>query len=335
MSDAALRELERAHEAAPDDLQVARAYLRALEQRGEQGERLHGLWALLLREHYGVTFPEDLFEAWEFFSVLAEERGVSDPRRVLWDLGFVLGGPFDLIVEGLADLEPAELPWVMHFRYYLDPPEFFTVAFGDSDGLHWGYWFDDPDAASKPVVCSYYTNDAYDITECGTTLLEALDEELTWFVQEAEENPDAFAEGDQEAASVVIERLELWHERSPPPQLERNPTLPTVDGMGLVVSGVTPDALMSVDALAELADNLEEAKHLLESAREDLEAGRLLDALQVARALWARHGANPIHTQAAELLASCYEALDRPILAWVTRSQAPHRSIPSVDLLAD
>lgn len=335
MSDAALRRLERAHEAAPEDPDTARAYLRALEQRGERGERVHALWALLLRERYGVSFPPDLFQAWEFCRDLAEERGQADVRSVLWGLGIQLGGPFDLIARGLAELEPPELPLVMHVRYYLDPPEFFTVAFGDSDGLHWGYWFDDPDGGARPVVCSYYNNDAYEITECGATLLEAVEQELAELVELAEDDEeDEHGEDERLVAPMneVRSRIGRWHERYPPPEVEREPSVPTFEGMGLVLPGVSPADVLPLEVLYELAEDPEEAKPLLDQARGDLEQGRLHTALQIARALWTMQGAFDLHPEAAELMARCYEGLDRPTLAWVTRTQALHRSIPSVNV---
>jgi len=109
--------------------------------------------------------------------------------------------------------------------------------------------------------------------------------------------------------------------------------LPTFDGMGLVVPDVSPEDLMPVEVLAELADDLGEAMQLLEPGRGDLRAGRLVDAIQIARALWTMVGSRSIHTEAAELLGQCYEALGRPTLAWVARTQARHRSLPNVDLL--
>ena len=62
---------------------------------------------------------------------------------------------------------------LLHWRYYNDPPEFFTLLLGDMDGLHWGYYLDDS-ATQSGCVASYYTNDAFELMPDGDTLFEAL-----------------------------------------------------------------------------------------------------------------------------------------------------------------
>ena len=65
---------------------------------------------------------------------------------------------------------------LLHWRYYNDPPEFFTVLLGGIDGLHWGYYLDDPtthlSAGPQAGVASYYTNDAFELMTDGDTLFE-------------------------------------------------------------------------------------------------------------------------------------------------------------------
>ena len=81
-----------------------------------------------------------------------------------------LEGPFK-ILAGQADAPPDG--WRLGTRYYDDPPEFFTVFSGDTDGLHWGYWFDDPDNSPSCCVAEYFSRDAFELTEDGETLFEA------------------------------------------------------------------------------------------------------------------------------------------------------------------
>src|SRR5262249_53787432 len=44
---------------------------------------------------------------------------------------------------------------------------------GDIDGLHWGYYLDDP-ATGPSCVASYYNNDSFELMTDGNTLFEAL-----------------------------------------------------------------------------------------------------------------------------------------------------------------
>jgi tetratricopeptide (TPR) repeat protein len=341
MSDEALRQLQRVHEESPGDFKAARSYLRALDQAGERGERLHGLWALLLREHYGVTFPPSLFQAWEFFVDLAAEAGADDPRYVLEDMGFTLSGPFQLIHLGLGNLDPPEVPLIMSWRYYMDPPEFFTVAHGEADGLHWGYWFDDPDAGAQPLVCSYFEDGAYEFSHDGSSLLCALDAHLAADLEGVEEELRRFPERGEvaeEAAryQALRERIARLREDFPqPPEVARATSVPTFGGMDLVVPGATPEQLLPADPLYQRASAGEDAAELVGEGEACLAEGNLPRAIQIANAAWIMRGCRPQHERAAELLARCYEALERPTLAWVARTQAKHRSIPSVDLLEE
>lgn len=339
MSDEALRQLQRAHEESPQDAEAARRYLRALELAGQEGPARYGPWETLLREHYRVTFPRSLFEAWDFFRALAAEQGAEDPRYVLEELGFTLSGPFQLLHLGLADLEPPEVPLLMSWRYYMDPTEFFTVAHGEADGLHWGYWFDDPDAGSAPLVCSYFEDGAYEFSQDGSSLLVALDAHLAADSEELEEDFERAPEDEELAREVAIyralrERIARWHEESPPPpEVERATTVPTFGGMDLVVPGVTPAELLPADPLYYHASEGEDPAALVSEGEACLAEGDFGRAIQIANAAWIMRGCRREHPRAAELLARCYEELGRPTLAWVARTQAKHRSIPSVDLL--
>ena len=86
-----------------------------------------------------------------------------------------LMGPFEFLKKFARQPENP----LKDARYYNDPPEFLTVASGGTDGLHWGYYIDDPHAPTFPVV-SYYSNDAFELKIAGKTLFEALREEIKW-----------------------------------------------------------------------------------------------------------------------------------------------------------
>ncbi|MFK7986745.1 MAG: ADP-ribosylation family protein [Sandaracinaceae bacterium] len=87
----------------------------------------------IIREIYGFDFPDEVEAA------LAFVREAGSDFDVL-----------DLSLEGPLAVEGGETPkpWDGWPRHALDPPEFFTVMCGHTDGLHWGYWFDDPGGGS-------------------------------------------------------------------------------------------------------------------------------------------------------------------------------------------
>jgi hypothetical protein len=67
----------------------------------------------------------------------------------------------------------ARLDW----RFRCDPPEFVTVFTGNSDGSHWGLWYDEPRELPTIVVHNW----ARDTAETGTrepTLLASFREHL-------------------------------------------------------------------------------------------------------------------------------------------------------------
>src|SRR6516225_6032970 len=148
-----------------------------------------------LRALYGFDWPEDLFHFWEFVNRLRP----LDPLNALIDtLHLQLTGPFD-VLAGRFDGRTPHHPILLHWRYYNDPPEFFTVLTGDIDGLHWGYWIDDPRTGKGSVAC-YYANDAFEITPGGDSLFEAVRLDLEERARDYEENP----EGDRLAGVAAL-----------------------------------------------------------------------------------------------------------------------------------
>ena len=59
----------------------------------------------------------------------------AEPKRCK-ELGLSVDGPLALLAN--KERHPRD------DRFFNDPPEFFTVLRGPADGLHWGYWFDQP-----------------------------------------------------------------------------------------------------------------------------------------------------------------------------------------------
>src|SRR6185295_13090157 len=113
----------------------------------------------LLAGHYGLELPDDFFAFAEFARELAG-RGLALADE---PLAIRLGSAFDVcrsdfVADGFNPLWDS--------RYPNDPPEFLTILHGHTDGLHWGYYVDDPATANFPVA-SYYHRDAFVIGVAG------------------------------------------------------------------------------------------------------------------------------------------------------------------------
>lgn len=125
-----------------------------------------------LRQWYGLDFPDDLFGVWE----LARSLRPESPSQAFDVIPLHLEGVFD-VLKGDFDARPPERPLWTHSMSYSDPPEFFTIFWGECDGYHLGLWFDDPTEPPSCVV-SYYNNDAYDLGHFPANLFLTLRREL-------------------------------------------------------------------------------------------------------------------------------------------------------------
>src|SRR4051794_1915461 len=116
------------------------------------------LRAAILRTH-GITVPDGLFAYWGFARSLD-----PDARAALHEIGVSPGGLLE-VLDALVDVGADEarlrtlggLDLRLESRYYRDPPELFTFAYGNTDGLHYGLWFDDARGAPYGIG-SYYAH---------------------------------------------------------------------------------------------------------------------------------------------------------------------------------
>lgn len=125
----------------------------------DNDQALRAEYANLLRDRpafildkFLVHMPTDFYAFWDFCTVLQP----ANPAAALERYQLRLVGPFDVLAghfDGLAPREPAD--YLRHWRFFYDPPEFQTVlatAGGKRDGLHYGYWRDDPQLTGDEAV---------------------------------------------------------------------------------------------------------------------------------------------------------------------------------------
>ena len=283
-----------------------------------------------LRAAYSIDFPDDLFAFWDFV------QGVD--KKILWNaIGIHLEGPFELLAGN--QVEPPH-GWHLGSRYYDDPPEFVTAWSGDNDGLHWGYWFDDPDHLSDYCIASYYSRDAFEISNEGHNLFEAFRLHLERVYSSTVENIETDPEVEQHKAEyeadlenyaatrellgqyALKDRQEIgddYLEQYEEVDCEREITAATPDGMGIVVPPHLYHSLsISDEQLLGLVVDEKDLTPLLQEADQRLLAGYAGTALQLGKNLWI--GSALQNQEAYRLLANAYQALDRPTLAdWVSK----------------
>jgi hypothetical protein len=302
-----------------------------------------------VRAEYGFDFPDDFYRFWEFVNRLAP----LDPLHALAEaLGVVLVGPFE-VLAGRFDGRVPRRSLLLHWRYYDDPPEFFTVLAGGTDGLHWGYFLDEP-AAGSGCVASYYARDAYELSADGDTLFEAMRLHLEYLHTDHEDYLDLAAEGaDEEAAKLdcldALRRRLMAHATGDRPEIgeeytERYAGLTerrgrvvanTMEGMGIVVPPRTYRSLSQGDRrLWRHLRRTNDPAKVVEEARQALRDGFPGTALKLGKDLWATTGAaKSAHAQ--ELLDAAYGALGRETLRRVIHTHAAKRDLPSVDVLEE
>jgi hypothetical protein len=299
-----------------------------------------------LRALYGFDFPDDLLRFWEFVNRLQP----LDPLRAIREsLDIRLVGPFEAL-SGRFDRCAPRLSPLLHWRYYLDPPEFFTVFSGGGDGLHWGYFLDDP-ASGEGCVAYYYAADVFEVAVCGDTLFEAVrleleetyrtcQEDRTYFPQNTDDYEGAMRALDalrpklcqyatgrrRETGDAYVEKYQGLAARNDRIVAE------TVEGLGIVAPAETYRPLSLPDKkLRSLLQKQHNPVGPVEVARQALRDGFPATALKLGKELWPLHGERKTE-YAYELLDAAYAALGRDVLRQVLRTHREHRDLPSVDI---
>jgi hypothetical protein len=274
----------------------------------------------LLAGHYGLPLPDDFF----VFAEFARELASRDLALADEPLALRLGSAFDVfqpdfVADGFNPLWDS--------RYLNDPPEFLTVWHGHTDGLHWGYYVDDPAAAAFPVA-SYYHSDAFVIREVGEDLFAACRAHLETLARDVRaylvDDPAEAAAYQRQldrldqirvllmrtATGLRVETGAAYLERYTP---RRAPTAPTRDGMGIVVPPATYKPLAEATPLEapDYVPTAAEVSRSAEAARRALAQGFAGTALKLGKDLWPV----PQHFETAcQVLDSAYAALQRPLL---------------------
>lgn len=303
-----------------------------------------------LQAEYGIEFPDDFYRLWDFANRLAPLA----PLTALGEsLGITLVGPFE-VLAGRFDGRVPRHSLLLHWRYYGDPPEFFTVLAGDADGLHWGHYLDDP-RDGRSCVVSYYARDSFELSVDGDTLFDAVRLHLEHVHGDLEQyRADAAADGegtapyDERLAALeaVRRRLmeqatgdrpetgEAYTERYSASSRDDRVTAETMEGVGIVVPAGQYRPLSMSDRKLWKHLRKGDAADLIAEARQALSEGFPGTALKLGKDLWAAGGVRRMEA-ACDLLEEAYAALGRGELLRVLQTHRANRELSSVDILED
>ncbi|WP_203964636.1 ADP-ribosylation family protein [Actinocatenispora thailandica] len=285
-----------------------------------------------VRRVYGLRVPRHL----AVFAALWESADDAE-RAGLRQLGI---GPFGITEyfapDGLSLVGVDGLDERLHGRYRCDPAEFVTVCSGDSDGLHYGLWYDDPAQLPAFVVFNWARDSAETWTNGAATLLVQLRHRIDAVATDCgPEGPEAralrplsaaldwFAAADRDA--VAADGIPTW---------AQSPRQATAVALFPALPPGTGDPRLdrSEQRLRILQSGGPEATGLIADAERELAAGRPAYALAVGSELhWV--DADEYRERGLALLVGAYRALGRDALAGIAEAHAAHRDLPSVDVL--
>jgi hypothetical protein len=295
-----------------------------------------------LLEWYGIEFPDDLFAVWD----LACELQPDAPRGAFDAFGMSLYGVFD-VLAGDFDEKPPDGPLWTHEMAYNDPPEFFSIFWGVSDGYHLGLWFDDP---VEPPTCMawYWSLDGYDLGYWPANLFLTLRCQLEMSSAGVLDNLEA----DPENAAYYEEELrqhdelrEALRSRMPGAAGRRKQTgweyvdrYDKVDMKREVVGrtwgheGIAAPKHLYRDPAADDETIWREVREAdgaarwLAEAEQALRDGYPATALKLGKDLW-HLAPKEAEADACRVMVAAYYALGRPLLAEVLKARKEQRDL--------
>lgn len=304
---------------------------RALEWTNERFPAV----AQRMRDVYNLRLPHYLATFAAFWRSLDEFE-----RKGMEHLGRRPGGIMVWFEErGLLRKTRDDLDARLECRFRSDPPELVTIMWGDSDGLHYGLWYDDP---ADPPTCIAH-NYARDSAETWrdqepTPLGVLLDEAHERIRNEYNDDPPSlavhailaalqwFAEADAKALAIDPP-AKRWLDADRIETLGTfGPALPP--GAGTIRVGTTHQRL---EAWRKMPARV---RKWIDSAKRDCAAGKPAAALTFGLDIhWL--DSDDYRKDGEELLLMAYEKLGRHAHAETLKVHYKHRDLGSVGVFLD
>ncbi len=230
-------------------------------------------------------------------------------------MGIYLVGAFE-ILSGKFETYSGEIPISLHWRYGLDPPEFFTLLARGEDRWHAGYYIDAP-AGKSYCVASYCANDGLQFDFDGRSLFSAVERYLD--VKELINDEDEASmtghdlEENKKACGKVRKALLKYKPLAKKNQVGRRILVEkTIDGVGVVAAenlvGEIDKSIKKKIPYMVWSDT--DYEDVVKEAFRLQALGKSATALKLAKDLWQVGDEQRIRAAAA-IMTETYEKLAR------------------------
>lgn len=283
-----------------------------------------------MKEVYGLRLPRYVATFAGFWRSLDDYE-----KKGLDHLGRSPGGIMVWFEDtGLTRKTRDNLDPRLECRFRKDPPELVTLMWGDSDGLHYGLWYDDP--ADLPTYIAH--NYARDSSE---TWRDRAHTPLGLLLERAEERIRN-ADGDEAAPLSVIavhEALKWFVQADAQALAQDSPakrwlTATRIPSIGTFGPGLPPKSgtIKEKDTHKRLGvwrNNTKVARQWMEAAKADCAKGKPAAALTYGLdLLWVDDDKH--RKEGEDLLLMAYEKLGRQALGEIAKVHFAHRDLSSV-----
>lgn len=230
----------------------------------------------------------------------------------------------------------------LDMRFRRDAPNFVTFAAGDSDGSHWGFWYDSPDYF--PLIAHNWARDSAETGISAETVDELLTQRLhetrqRMFEQLEEEDERPYALRTLRAGLVVRKMLDLLC----PETDEDEPLCPWPRTLGAPIgspslalppgSGDVPDSVPGFGPWRESVPAADEISAWITAAGKSLEEGHPAYAYALGLYLhWL--DSDEVRSDAGTLLRRALSAMDFLPLKEILDLHLAYRDLPSVAIFA-
>ncbi|XP_038661729.1 histone PARylation factor 1 isoform X1 [Scyliorhinus canicula] len=188
-----------------------------------------------VQDLYKLQMPEDFYHFWEF----CEKLNPENPCEALnLSLGLRLVGPFDILAGKPKGAKNPQPNYLLHWRYFYDPPEFQTVINGDSETqYHLGYFRDTPEELPVFVGANVAKNGC-SVAQMGDNLFSAVNLLLSRRLKEmSNKSPSSVLKELETKLTELAKKLgySLEQKTKEMKQRDRKIATRTFHGAGLIV----------------------------------------------------------------------------------------------------
>ncbi|BFZ24173.1 hypothetical protein BsWGS_27212 [Bradybaena similaris] len=300
-----------------------------------------------IKHKFLVDMPDDFYQFWEFCQSLKP----GNPTRALEEsLNLVLVGPFHILSGRHKHIRKNKLGrrpnFLLHYRYFFDPPEFQTVLASDEKSkFHLGYYRDDP--KQNPVFVasnSPGSSSPEKVYSCGDNLFAAVHIHASKLLKSSSGKTKKSIEQlikslEEEARKHKLSLSEMTKGMK---DRKKAVVCPTFHGAGIVVPvdsndvgyrpvPETPSSLRTMlKTICEAKTQSDQGKHmdelqelitLVQFANDECDYG---EGLELGLDLFS-FGAKVLHPQIASLLPLAYQLLKRPEFSQIITEHLKHR----------